>query len=53
MLGEFNAQSLANAVCAFAKLGMQEQALLEAGSSRPRELGEFTSLPERALPHAY
>ena len=43
-LGEFNAQSLANAAWAFAKLEMLEEALMKAVSSRGREiLGEFNT----------
>ena len=41
-LGEFNAQDLANAAWAFAKLAMREESLMKAVSSRARDmLGEF------------
>ena len=44
MLGEFNAQDLASAVWAFAKLEMREEGLMKAVSSRAREtLGELNA----------
>ena len=37
-MGEFRAQELANAVWAFAKPEMREEALIKAASSRAREM---------------